>query len=142
MNLQQLNAEGQPVWVFVLTAIVATMLTASVWFCIDQSNSIRSWIRLQETTINRDYDYDTGSPKYSIGVRLIMIGALVHWGYTKWMFRSNIWFHILQNSDRLFWDRSEYSRQPLAVGHLVTGYLRLMYRYDFNLERFQCQSRS
>ncbi|KAL8897206.1 MAG: hypothetical protein Q9207_007327 [Kuettlingeria erythrocarpa] len=137
MNLQQLNAEGQPVWVFVLTATVATILTASVWFCIDQSNSIRSWIRLQETATSMDYDYDNGSPNYSIGVRLTMIGALVHWGYTKWMFRYKTWFHILQNSERLFWDRREYSYQALAAGHLVTGYLRLQYRDDFNLEGFR-----
>ncbi|KAL8754192.1 MAG: hypothetical protein Q9184_005192 [Pyrenodesmia sp. 2 TL-2023] len=88
MNLQQLNAEGQPVWVFVLTALLATILTAFIWFFIDQINSIRRWTRMRGTLANiYKVEYE-GIPDYSIGVRITMIYLIMHWGYTKWMFRS------------------------------------------------------
>lgn len=133
MNLQQLNAEGQPVWVFVLTAILATMLTAFIWFCIDQSNSVRRWIRLRRTVTNIYYGEKEGSPNYSIGVRLTMIYLIMHWGHTKWLFRSNIWFYLLTNSEGTRWVQRD-SDLRLFAGHYVTRFFRLKDRSEWDLE--------
>ena len=40
MNLQQLNQNGQNFWSFVVTAIVALLITGLVWFSLELYNTV------------------------------------------------------------------------------------------------------
>lgn len=98
MNLQQLNQEGQQLWVFITTAALAVIITGGIWWTINQVNSVRRWIRKPELVDKSDNKRD---PQYSIGVRLAMLYYLVFSGHMKWMFRSNIWLRVLANSKKV-----------------------------------------
>ena len=102
MNLQQLNAEGQPLRTFIITAILAMALTGLVWMSVVQANSVRRWLRTGEmvetSEPSKSVRLRVWRPKYTIAVRLAMLCYLVRHRQTKWMFRSRIWFHILRNS--------------------------------------------
>lgn len=39
MNIQELNQSGHKVWMFVLTAVLALLVTAGGWFLVDQANT-------------------------------------------------------------------------------------------------------
>lgn len=41
MNLQQLNNNGQQIWVFIITAVAAILVTAGLWFCFEHVNDIK-----------------------------------------------------------------------------------------------------
>lgn len=41
MNIQQLNGSGQSVWVFVVTAVVALLITAGTWYLSEATNTYR-----------------------------------------------------------------------------------------------------
>lgn len=133
MNLQQLNENGQPLWVFITTAMIATALTAIVWFCIDQTNRVRLWKSLE---VGESRNGFFGSPHYSIGVRLAMIQYLIKMGHTKWMRESNVWLHVLINSSKpgINVEPESYSLGSYyctPAGHFVTKYK--LHPRDFEL---------
>ncbi|KAI4178271.1 MAG: hypothetical protein LQ346_007503 [Caloplaca aetnensis] len=68
MNLEQLNASGQQLRVFFVTAISALLVTGSVWFCIDQVNDWFTWRDGQTRSRTRT--------KFSLAVRSLEITHL------------------------------------------------------------------
>ncbi|KAG6997601.1 hypothetical protein G7Y79_00039g075630 [Physcia stellaris] len=54
MNIQQLNRNGQPIWVFLVTTIVAVWVTSFVWFAIEQRMGYLTWRKEMSAPV--DYD--------------------------------------------------------------------------------------
>lgn len=94
MNLQQLNNNGRPLYVFFITAILALVSTGIVWFCIDQYNGFMNW-----KTDERQYGVKTCT-KFNLTSRLAMLGWLVRHRHVSWMRQSGVWPLILKGSVR------------------------------------------
>ena len=45
MNLSELNGSGKNLWVFLTTAVVALVITATTWFLIEEVNLYLIWRR-------------------------------------------------------------------------------------------------
>ena len=103
MNLQQLNNNGRPLSVFVITAILALVGTGIIWFCLDQYNGFIKWKKDE-----RQYDHKTRT-KFNLTVRLAMLWWLVRHRHVSWMRRSGAWPLILEGSTR------EPSIYPVAL---------------------------
>ncbi len=128
MNLEQLNASGQQLRVFIITAILALIITGAVWFCIDQVNDWSTW--RHEQTAN--YGSQTRT-KFSLAVRLVMICWLVRHGHCSWMRQSGAWVHVLTNSTQ---KPQHYSRllphhaRDLSAGEYVSKFCQEAHRYN------------
>ena len=130
MNLQQLNQNGQRLWVFVVTAVLALAVTAILWLCFEQVNRMRTWVHQIETEDDDD-DLDANDPSYTLSERLTMLLILVRDGHAFWTYKSRAWICILRNSYQgsTFSDEAEnhdltsiYYR--LSAGHCVRRYIR------------------
>ncbi|KAL8887424.1 MAG: hypothetical protein Q9215_005002 [Flavoplaca cf. flavocitrina] len=53
MNIQQLNGNGQSVWVFVVTAVIALFITAGTWYLSEEANTYRNWHRRYARRLDR-----------------------------------------------------------------------------------------
>ncbi|KAL8680929.1 MAG: hypothetical protein Q9186_002889 [Xanthomendoza sp. 1 TL-2023] len=81
MNLQQLIQTGRSVQAFVITPLIALVITAGAWL------TSRSCARV---------------PTFNIAQRLSMILWLVLNRHGRWMMTTGAWWRILLNSGRLF----------------------------------------
>ena len=119
MNLQQLNGNGKDLWIFITTAVLALLITGGSWLFIEGVNAFKVWRRRK---LERSPDLYKQGPKYSIGLRVVMISWLMCKGYGLWMWKSGAWLCILTN-DRHgefqkpapFWDEE----LPSSAGHYV-----------------------
>ncbi len=103
MNLEQLNGSGQPLRVFIITAVVTLAFTGGSWFVIEQVKSCSKW---RKRSPDEPYDGDT---QFTLAVRLAILGTLLSIGCTPWMLKSGAWWRILSNHrSRIF---SRYSPQ-------------------------------
>ena len=68
MNLQQLNQSGQNVRSFVVTSILALIITGLMWFCLEQFNSVVDCKRKSRERFGID-----PSPKRSITLRVARV---------------------------------------------------------------------
>ena len=75
MNLQQLNQSGQTIQSFVVTAIIALLITGLMWFCLEQYNSIVGWKR-EGRVIDLGRD---PTPKRSIALRVARALGLIYY---------------------------------------------------------------
>lgn len=101
MNLQQLNGSGQGLWDFLITAVLALVITGATWWVIEQLNSLRAWRRRDRQTYKppRKNEPDKRrSPDYSLLVRLTMITWLITHGHWSWMIKSGAGWCVLTNS--------------------------------------------
>ena len=92
MNLQQLNKSGQNFWVFIVTGVVALLVTTVAWFCVELTTSYKGLRQYGSTADSRRIQ--------SILFRLALLVWLVKNGHTTWMWQSGAWLCILSN-DRL-----------------------------------------
>ena len=91
MNIQQINGSGHSIWIFAVTSFAALLITGSVWYSIEEWNKLKASRR----DLNK-------RPKYSLALRMYMVGWLVMNGHLSWMRKSKAWSAILENSDRGF----------------------------------------
>ena len=89
MNLQQLNQSGQNLWVFVLTGVVALLVTGSAWWCVELITNYKGWPRKGSTEDSRR--------NKRLVFRLALLVWLVKNGHTTWMRRTGAWLCILSN---------------------------------------------
>ncbi len=113
MNLQQLNGSGQFVRDFVLTALIALIITGGTWYFIEELNGYKNWQGTRESS-----KAGTKIPKLSMGRRVAMITWLVRKGHWTWMTTTGAWSRILLNSRKPF----SYGARKSAVGELVSKY--------------------
>ena len=90
MNLQQLNQSGQNLWVFLVTGVIALLVTGVSWLCVEVISSYKGWPREGSTGDSRR---DRG-----LAFRLALLVWLVKNGHTTWMWRSGAWLCILSNN--------------------------------------------
>lgn len=75
MNLQQLNQNGQNFWSFVVTAIVALLITGFVWYSLELYNVVREHKdRLKKLSQRPE------KPELRIGVRVAILLGLIREG--------------------------------------------------------------
>ena len=118
MNLEQLNGNGQQVWVFIVTALVALTITGGSWFVIEQINNIRNW---QRRSAEEQYD---GSTHFSLAVRLAMIALLYSKGHSRWMFKSGAWWRLIIDHRSRFIGLYDNRKGSLTAGEFVSKYIR------------------
>ena len=89
MNIQQLNQSGQNIWVFIVTGVLALLITGVSWFCVEVITSYKEWPRKGITGDSRR--------NKSLAFRLALLVWLVKNGHTTWMWLSGAWLCILSN---------------------------------------------
>ena len=135
MNIEQLNGSGQHVSVFVVTAVVALVVTGSSWFAIEQMNSYRKWRRRSPDTAY------SGKTQFALVVRLAMLAYLVSDGLLLWMFRSGAWWRILINHRSQIstrstrWGDRRYHSEALTAGEYVSKNITEGYPTSMHLAR-------
>ena len=95
MNLQQLNSNGQQIWVFIITAVTAILVTAGLWFCFELINDYKAWQERKQGGILWENYHP--KPKYFFAARLMMFFWLVKNGHVSWMLKAGAWWRILVN---------------------------------------------
>ncbi len=92
MKIQELNQSGQKVWMSVLTAVLALLVTAGGWFLVDQANTYRSF-RAQKIS-------ESEKLPYTIGSRVAILSWLVWNRHGWWAWKIGAWLNVLTNSSR------------------------------------------
>lgn len=131
MNLQQLNGSGQTLWKFVVTALVALIITGGTWYIAEAANVYRNWHR-KRAEQDRLGAEDKGLT-YSVVERIAMIMWLLRKHHLAWMWRTGAWSKILFNSTKPMGD--DYSGRRYSAGELVSKY-SLGQLEDYELKRF------
>lgn len=121
MNLEQLNGSGQPLRVFIITAVVTLAVTGGSWFAIEQANSYLKWRKRSP-----DEPYD-GKTQFTLAVRLALLTTFVSIGCTSWMFKSGAWWRILINHRSQIISRygpplGKSDKGPLNAGEYASKY--------------------
>ncbi|KAL8919488.1 MAG: hypothetical protein Q9208_006773 [Pyrenodesmia sp. 3 TL-2023] len=121
MNLQQLNGSGQTVTDFVVTALLALIITGGTWYVAEVVNVYRTWYRKRrEDGRLRMKDQPFPLPRYSLAERIFMITWLLRDHRGRWMWRSGAFSKILFNSGKpMAGDRMD---GPKSTGELVSAY--------------------
>ena len=89
MNIQQLNKSGQNIWVFIVTGVIALLITGVSWFCVEVITSYKGWPKEEST--------DNSRRNESLAFRLALLVWLVKNGRTTWTWHSRAWLCILSN---------------------------------------------
>ena len=97
MNIQQLNQNGQNIWVFFTTAIVALVLTGGSWLCSKLTYEAIAWYK-ERASAKEANDEEEKRREYGLLLRMAMLIWLVRNGYKTWMWRSGGWLAILLDS--------------------------------------------
>ena len=95
MNLQQLNQSGQHVWVFVLTAVLALVLTFTLWIIIVLYRDYRQWCDQMQAP--PEEEWVKREKRYSFVIRIAILSLTVKIGYGRWLWVSGAWIRILTN---------------------------------------------
>ena len=90
MNLQQLNRSGQSLWVFIVTGVIALLVTGVSWLCVEVITSYKGLPKKGRT--------DDSRRNNSFTFRVALFVWLVKNGHTAWMWHSGAWLCILSNS--------------------------------------------
>ena len=118
MNIEQLNGNGQQVWVFILTAVLALTVTGGSWFVLEQTNSYRKW---QRRSTEEQYD---GYTHFSLAVRLAMITLLFSKGHMLWMLKSGAWWRIIIDHRSRYVGEHDNQKGSLTAGEYVSKYIQ------------------
>ena len=95
MNIHRLNQSGQSVWVFLITALVAMLVTASAWYSTEQVNSYRKW---HEMSIKNGEGPTPEQASLSLMMKMNMLIWLSLSSHKYWMIRKGVWWRLLTNS--------------------------------------------
>lgn len=122
MNLQQLNGSGQTVKHFVVTALVALIITGGTWYVAEVLNVYRTWYRRRrEDGSLRRKGQPFPVPRYSLAERILMITWLLRDHHGPWMWRTGAFSKVLFNSEKPM--SSHYSTvERMSAGGLVSAY--------------------
>lgn len=96
MNIQQLNQSGQHIRVFVLTALIALLLTFFVWFGMAQLTAYVQW-RDQYNAYDRYDSWPKRGKNYHFIIRVVILYMLLRRGHFSWTWISGAWIRILTN---------------------------------------------
>lgn len=97
MNIQQLNRNGQPIWVFLITTVVAVLVTFFVWFAIEQRMGYLAWQKQMSAPTDRDSSWPGRGTDYNFATRLAILSMLLQRGCHRWAWSSGAWLRILTN---------------------------------------------
>ena len=101
MNIQQLNGNGQNLWVFFTTAVVALVITGGSWLCSNHFAKRKAeavaWYK-ERAAAKRLNDKTEHESEHSLLLRMAMLVWLVRNGHKAWMWHSGAWLAILINS--------------------------------------------
>ena len=116
MNLQQLNYQGQHVGAFIITCVVALLLTMFVWFAVELHRvelHLPGMKRKDETSQGPRAQRKRRHP--GLMTRIGLLKFLWWRGHREWMWTTNAWLCILTN-DRwgriYFEDHDDYLAVP------------------------------
>ena len=126
MNLQQLNESGQNVWVFVITAVLALLLTSAVWMAIVIYREYRQW--RDQMKASPEDDWAKRGRQYSFVIRAAILSLILKEGYIRWLWISGAWIRILTN-ERIKSDRADKLKAQLRTGDdIIKNEARLNFR--------------
>ena len=97
MNVQQLNQNGQNIWVFFVTALIALLVTGGSWVLSNAVYKAVSWYK-NLSARSAAYDGKDAKQEYDFTHRVAMLVWLVRNGQTAWMWTTGAWLAILINS--------------------------------------------
>ena len=110
MNIQQLNQNGQNLWVFLITAITTLLITGGLWSGISYINNSEGieWYKERErereeaSTAARDQQplLRKRGRRHSFITRLTLIVWLVRNGHTLWMWKSGALSALLLDAQK------------------------------------------
>ena len=118
MNIQQINGSGHSIWIFVVTSVAALIITGSVWYLIEESNKMKASRR----DLNK-------RPRYSLALRVYMVGWMAMNGHLSWMRKSKAWSEILENRDGGFKPRVRLA-EPYESGY---GFLTACHYVSYHM---------
>ena len=101
MNIYQLNESGQSFWVFLITALVAMLVTVSAWYLTEQVNSYRKWYEANVRNGNIKDDERPTPPeqaRLSLMMKANMLIGLSLSSSKYWVIKKGIWWRFLTNS--------------------------------------------
>lgn len=101
MNIHELNATGQPMWIFLVTAVGILLLALTIWATFYQ------WTKLVHTPEFSRYNDDYTINEVTAGgtsrwTRVKSFLWLISHGHVVWCWRSGILFALLTNGRKGF----------------------------------------
>lgn len=117
MNLQQINKSGQHVWTFVLTAVVALVLTSVVWITIGLYRDYRQW--RDQMKAPPEIEWVKRERQYSFVIRTAVLSLLLKKGYRRWLWVSGAWIRILTNERIKLRVQAKTSKDPWVNKYLA-----------------------
>ncbi len=116
MNVQQINQSGHSVWIVVITAVIALLVTGYSWSLIEGFYKVKAWRGRSKEAVSQ------GRSKYGLAIRVFMIFGLIKEGHSRWMWKTNAWWQIITNSDSDF-SPSDLLRMPPFQGATACDYV-------------------
>lgn len=125
MNINELNDNGQPIWVFIATSIsifVATILIWSLMHQIHKYNSLPKRELVEERPEPVEDAKKVAKTAVSRQVRLHLFLRLMYSGHVKWIWKSGILFSLI-TSGRIGFIRScsEHGKNSIPMLPLSTA---------------------
>ncbi|KAI1813115.1 hypothetical protein GGS20DRAFT_586813 [Poronia punctata] len=113
MNIRELNEDGQPIWVFILTTVLVTAGTMMLWGFMYQFQKYTSLPKLPKLS------FDEENPEYyTRRKRLSVLCQLVFRGHTIWAWRSGILLSLLTNGRVAFLRSCRSHDAPLLADRI------------------------
>lgn len=125
MNIQQLNQNGQNIWVFFMTAVVALLVTGGSWVLSNAVYKAMSWYKQLAARIVKD-DKEDEKREYDFPHRVAMLVWLVRNGHTAWMWTTGAWLAILMDS------KAKSKVSVMTSKHEFIDYTACDYVWDIN----------
>ena len=122
MNIQQLNGSGQHIWIFVLTALLALLLTYLVWLGIGLYKEYVQWRKQLGT--HASPEIAKRGRKYNFVIRTAILIVLLWKGHGRWVWVTGAWIRILTN------ERIKAHHPPPKADSHEFPYWRHMARLD------------
>ena len=92
MNIQELNATGQPIWVFVVTAAITLGTAFSIWAIMYQRTKYIHAPTLRDSSHSSYKDKDSDISSWR---RFQALCWLIFHGHLVWCWRSGIFYSLL-----------------------------------------------
>lgn len=97
MNIQQLNRNGQPVWIFILTTILAVTLTFFLWWLVEQRVGYVRWQKQVSVAGKRDEPWPEKMTDHNFVTRVAILVWLFRNGRNRWTWYCGTWLRVLKN---------------------------------------------
>lgn len=117
MNIYQLNESGQSFWVFLITALVAMLVTVSAWYLTEQVNSYRKWY--EANIRNGERPTSPEQAPLPLMMRINMLISLSLSSHKHGSIKKSIWWRLLTNSSSLMCNCNESSCEGWTTVEVV-----------------------